>query len=633
MDGSARSSLTQGAAPGAQTGRRTRPGGLLAMALSFAALTIPLTFILLGFFSNRYLDETARSAQNTLRLAVSALQGQLDRYQSLPKLLAAQLDFRALARDPQNIARIAAMNRALADINAQLEASDIYILSPDGTTIAASNFDQPRPFVGENFAYRPYYTEAIAGGEGRFFALGTTSLKRGYYFSAPIRLDDRIAGVVVIKVDLDPIETTWLGRDPQIMVTDAEGIIFMSGRPEWLFSAVNDLTRERLARTSATRRYADATLRALPLTRSETRGGQLLFTIAEDGARRDYLVVSEQMADADWTVQVLADPTPARLQARITVALVVVALWLAVMGALLWRQRRARLAERLAHQREVREQLERRVEARTRDLADLNARLKDEIAERRATEAELRKTQSGLVQTGKLAALGQMSAALSHEFNQPLAALRSYADSANVLIERGRTDEGRQYISRIGGLVERMSAISRHLSNFARSPGEKLDAVSVSKAVADALAIVDWRIRAEAVEIALDLGSKPLIVRAGQVRLQQVLVNILSNALDAMEGSAAPRIEITASRSGSRALLIVRDVGPGVPAGVIDRVFDPFFSTKGVGRGLGLGLSISYNIIKDFGGDLTVRNAQGGGAVFQISLDLAEPGVRQGSAA
>jgi two-component system C4-dicarboxylate transport sensor histidine kinase DctB len=279
-----------------------------------------------------------------------------------------------------------------------------------------------------------------------------------------------------------------------------------------------------------------------------------------------------------------------------------------------------RLNERMHLQAEARNELERRVDERTADLARVNSRIEEEIAERRLTEQQLRQTQTDLIQAGKLAGLGQMSAALSHEFNQPLAAAKNYADSVSVLIDRGRTDEARDNIRRIAGLIDRMASISKHLRNFARKPNEKLGPVPLDEAIRDTLEIIAWRLKAADADLQLDLGARPPIVRAGSVRLQQVLVNVISNAADAVEGLDDRRIEVTAFEEEGKVILTVRDHGPGVSAAIAERIFDPFFTTKGVGKGLGLGLSISYNIIKDFGGSLTAGNHPEGGAFFRVEL-------------
>lgn len=567
-----------------------------------------------------YIQEASSQANTALRLAVAALSGHLNRYQALPALIADHDDVKELVTRPRDRRLRGAVNSYLKEINELLKSSDIYVITPDGNTIAASNYDGPTSFVGENFSYRPYFQDALKGDQSRFYALGTTSLKRGYYFGAPIRVGGEIRGVIVFKVDIETIEASWQGGEYRIFVSDPEGIIFMSGNPAWLYAGILPLTPDRLARTEGSRRYADARLRPLPAVQSELSGHRLLRV--SEGSEREYLALSHYMPEADWTVNVLTDTASVRTQALTTVAAVMLLLCLAALAIAIIIQRRTRLRERILMQEQAQEELERRVEERTADLARVNSQIEAEIAERRLTEQQLRQTQADLIQAGKLAGLGQMSAALSHEFNQPLAAAKTYADSAALLIERGRTAEASDNIRRISGLIDRMASISRHLRNFARKPNEKLGPVRLDEVVRDTLEIVETRLKAAGAEMDIDIGDE-LAVLAGSVRLQQVLVNVISNAADAVEGLDDRKLSVRAWREGGRAALTVRDRGAGVAPAVAQRIFDPFYTTKGVGRGLGLGLSISYNIIKDFGGSLTVSNHSEGGAVFRIELALA----------
>lgn len=567
-----------------------------------------------------YMQEASSQANTALRLAVAALSGHLNRYQALPALIADHDDVKELVTRPRDRRLRGAVNSYLKEINELLKSSDIYVITPDGNTIAASNYDGPTSFVGENFSYRPYFQDALKGNQSRFYALGTTSLKRGYYFGAPVRVGGDIRGVIVFKVDIETIEASWQGGEYRIFVSDPEGIIFMSGNPAWLYAGILPLTPDRLARTEGSRRYADATLRPLPVVQSELSGHQ--FLKVSEGSEREYLALSHYMPEADWTVNVLTDTASVRTQALTTVAAVMLLLCLAGLAIAIIIQRRARLRERILMQEQAQEELERRVEERTADLARVNSQIEAEIAERRLTEQQLRQTQADLIQAGKLAGLGQMSAALSHEFNQPLAAAKTYADSAALLIERGRTAEASDNVRRISGLIDRMASISRHLRNFARKPNEKLGPVRLDEVMRDTLEIVAVRLKAADAEMDTDLGDE-LAVLAGSVRLQQVLVNVISNAADAVEGLEDRKLSVRAWREGGRVVLTVRDRGAGVAPAVAERIFDPFYTTKGVGRGLGLGLSISYNIIKDFGGSLTVSNHPEGGAVFRIELAVA----------
>lgn len=596
----------------------------IALALAAAAVVIAVGGHRLA--TREALDEAALRGQTTLRLAVAALAGHMRRYEPLPTLIADQEIVRELLATPGDPVRRTEANLYLQEINALLGSSDVYVIMPDGETIAASNYDSDVSFVGENFSYRPYFQNAMAGKRGRFFALGTTSLRRGYYFSAPVMTEKAISGVVVFKVEIDAIEASWKGGDNEIIVTDPEGIIFMSGRADWRYAGLKPLTTGRLARTTESRRYANAELRELPIARSLPEDGHDFLMLTENGASRQFLQLSEDMPEAGWTVSVLMDTASARTQALTSAAAAVLLFGLATLLGAIVLQRRARLAERMQMQKSAREELERRVEERTADLETVNGQLELEVAERRATEQQLRQTQSDLVQAGKLAALGQMSAALSHEFNQPLAAVKTYADNAAVLMDRDRVAEARDNVSRISKLADRMATISRHLRNFARKPNQKLGPVSLAEVVGDTLEIVGGRLKGASARLDVDLGSGPLppVVIAGSVRLQQVLVNLISNAADAVQGLDDRTITLTAHCAGDKISIAVRDRGPGIAPSIMERIFDPFFSTKGVGNGLGLGLSISYNIIKDFGGSLSAANHPDGGAVFTIELDAAE---------
>ena len=595
--------------------------GQVAAALAGLAVVLLAGFLAHGQALRVFLDDTARRGDTTLRLAVSTLSAHLERFERLPRLVGDQPIIRALATAPDDPARVAAANLYLRHIAVTLGASDVYFMDEGGLTRAASNFDQPASFVGGNFAFRPYFSDALTGEAGRFFAVGTTSGKRGYYFGAPVRVNGEVAGVVAVKIDLDAIEDTWRGGDAEIVVTDPGSIVFLSSRPDWLFRGLLAPAEEDLARTAATRRYADIPISGPPLFSAPVDGEGLVRLASGAGM----LVRSERMPAADWKVSVLLDTAVAERQAITLAAAVMLALGLGGMvAAALW-ERRARLAERLALQAAARAELERRVVERTAELAAMNLRLAGEVAERTAAEDGLRQAQAGLIQAAKLAALGQMSAALSHEFNQPLAAVRTYAENLPALIDRGRTDEARGNARRILALVDRMAALGRDLRTFARMPDQTVARTKVPDSIRMAAEIAGPRLRSAGVALTLDIAADLPAVAAEPLRLEQVLVNVLTNAADAVDGRDDRRVILTAEPQGAGVRIRLRDFGPGVPESLRERIFDPFFSTKGVGKGLGLGLSISYNIVKDFGGDLSVASPEGGGAEFRVDLRAAAP--------
>lgn len=581
-----------------------------------AALLVPVAG---RIATGNALTEGQQRAETTLRQTVNALDSHLRRFEALPALLAQDVRVAAVLTDPGDARQVAAMNRWLEETNALIESSDLYLIDLEGDTIAASNHARTDSFVGQNFSYRPYFTAARDGGSGRYFALGTTSGVRGFYFASPVfgppARDGagRVKGVLALKIGVDAIEAGWRARDYRILVTDPEGVVFMSTDPGWLYRGLLPLAADRRTRLAATRRYADARLSELSAVSSTSDGVALMRLADGNGALHEYIATQTEMPRAGWTVRVLLDTAPMRAQARLMV--VAVALFLTVGLLLAWAvlQRRARLAERLAIQAAARAELERQVAERTVDLTRANA--------------DLRRMQDDLVQAGKLAALGRMSAALSHEINQPLAAARNYADSAGLLIDRGDLARARENIDQILGLIDRMAAIARHLRNVARKPDEPLKVLDLAAVVRDALAVAQARLAAARAEVTPDLPPGLPPVQGGPVRLQQVIVNVLSNAADAVEGAADRRIHLSASVADDEVALAVRDHGPGVPPAIADRIFDPFFTTKEVGSGLGLGLSISYNIMKDFGGDLRVANHPGGGAVFTVVLRRSQSGA------
>ena len=245
----------------------------------------------------------------------------------------------------------------------------------------------------------------------------------------------------------------------------------------------------------------------------------------------------------------------------------------------------------------------------------------DELGDLTRALAVFRQTRDDLIQAAKLAALGQMAAGLSHELNQPLAAIRSHAHNGALLLERGRPEEARKAIGRIRALTTRAAELIAHLRRFARKPGVVLHPVSVSDVVETALSLFEPRFDAERVTLERDLPAGRLHVHAEEIRLEQVLVNLIANALDAVAGMEGATIAIGARRAGHKVEIWVADSGPGIERAHLERIFDPFFTTKPVGSGLGLGLSLSYNIIKDLGGTLAVAETGPAGTRFLITLE------------
>ncbi len=253
----------------------------------------------------------------------------------------------------------------------------------------------------------------------------------------------------------------------------------------------------------------------------------------------------------------------------------------------------------------------------------------DEIAEMASTLKIFRdtisETQRELVQAGKLAALGQLAAGVAHDLNQPLAALRFQAHNTAVNMKRGQVEAAAANLDKISQLSASMAKKINHLKTLARKPSRHIGKADLKTVISAALDLLQGRVRDEGINVSLDCPNHDLFVRAGENRLEQVLLNIFGNALDAMKGAAVKNLDIHIRQSHRKTRIRICDTGSGFDEETLLRIFDPFFTTKTVGEGLGLGLSISYNIIKDFGGSMKAQNHSPAGACFTIMLVTARP--------
>jgi two-component system C4-dicarboxylate transport sensor histidine kinase DctB len=403
----------------------------------------------------------------------------------------------------------------------------------------------------------------------------------------------------------------------------------MSSDPDWLYRTLEPLSAAIVGELMESRQYNRMELNALKADiRAAGNDGTQFMTIAEatGGTSRpqtatEYLLTEADMADAGWRVIMLADTQYVDWQAQISIIITALMMVSLTLSAAIVHQRRRRISERIAMQEAAKGQLEQRVEQRTAELVEANKRLTAEIQDRQRAEEELRRTQSELVQATKLAALGQMSAGLSHELNQPLAAIETYADNARAFLERGDFKTASGNLSSISNLIHRMARIIRNLRTYARNEPVLTRPTSLRGAVENALALLQQRIENANVTVHYDPHALDLAVVGGNVRLQQVFVNLLSNAIDALSDQGERSIWISSRREdGGKLCIAIRDSGPGIPPEHLKNVFDPFYSTKDVGKGTGLGLSITFGIIKQFGGTIDAANHPDGGAEFCIRL-------------
>lgn len=564
-----------------------------------------------------------RVANDRLSLLQLTLDATIERFRYLPTALVQAAPILGIYEHPDSPRARQAANQYLKSLNDAAGSSDIYVLDHSGVALAASNYLDDTNFIGKNYAFRPYFTEALNSVEGRYYAVGATTGKPGYFLWHSANENARTGvGVAVVKVDLHPLQTEWKNTGDPVAMFDPNGVIFLTNRPNWQYRPISHLSESQLRLLRDTRQYGRDIDDLNPLFDGErTDHGLKVVRINEpkEGTSHDYVVFSRPLPKHGWTLAVLFALRSVQQQAAVVAAVVMLAVLAALLIYLVTHQRRQIVRAKLnAHHI-----LEQRVTERTAELATTNSLLSAQINERIRTERDLRQTQDNLVHATKMASLGQALAGVAHEINQSLAAMTTYIAGARVLLDRNDKDSALSNLKLVSAIVTRMGALTQHLKTFARKDTASRQATDLTAAIRYALSLVDYRVAEQDVTLHVSVPEQPVYVIGNAVRLEQVIVNLISNALDAMRERPQRQLTIDLERGERCASLKVCDTGRGIARENLSSVFDPFYTTKDVGQGLGLGLSISYGIIQDMGGEITLESALDQGTTFRIVLPLA----------
>ena len=535
--------------------------------------------------TERFTERTRGAAEVRLALYSANLLSELQRNSIVPQLL---------ARDP---ALIGALNSAdytqsssrLLSFVDEIGAASLVLMDTDGRIVAATN----RERLGENQRSQQSFVDALRSNITTFTV--DEREEGGFSFTYSRRIEDSSLGigVVSVEVDLAKLERSWAGISDAVMVLDSEGVAILATEPRWrgrLEEEGIELLKPQTAIDRALRGTPDWS--ALPID-AYLRG---------DGVMRQEARVLFQ----GWRVVSFTTFQSVRERVNAILALEIMGFAITLAGLFWFLSRRSHIAARMF-------QLE------SAELRALNSRLQREIAERKKVEKDLEVAEQTVAQTSKLAALGEMSAAVSHELNQPLAAMKTYLAGVRLLISRERPDEAVVAVQRIDSLIERMGAITKQLKSYARKGKDSLEPVDIKDAVLSSLSMMEPQLRQRQVVITRTLPDQPVMIFGDRMRLEQVIINLLRNALDATKMAGEPIIEIMLAQ-GDIARLSVHDNGSGIED--LDELFEPFYTTKAPGDGTGLGLAISSGIVNDFGGRLTARNSAKGGAVFEVELPI-----------
>lgn len=624
------------AAAPSQTVPPSRPGrrlwGRLTLWVLLLAACLALAIFCWRWAENAAIERLRLSGAQRLDGYALSLENLLAKYDFLPGTLELNKDVIALLQHPGDDALRGEVNEYLEKVNRLSKSTTIYIVNLQGVTQAASNWRERDSFVGDDVSFRPYVRDALRREPGGFYGVGTTRGEPGYFFAHGIYHNGRMLGVATVKVNIEKLEKGWVQGADKVLLADAHGVVFLTSVLEWKYRTLAPLAPEVRRELEASRQYFSHAL--TPLGMREVRridGGASIIAVpdaaSDAGPRSNMVSQVRSLAPRKWQFVYLSDLAPARASARNVFLFALLVQALLVMLVLYARQRRRLGRQRLRAREDLQRaygNLETMVAERTSSLQQMTHNLSEENIVRRKAEQKLRQAQSELVQAAKMAVLGQMSAGITHELNQPLTALRTMADNAKVLIERDRLDEAKTNLATISQLVGRMGLITGQLRQFARKADASLRPVPVAAAITGALFLVERRVERERVNFRMSMRSQGVHALCDSNRLEQVLVNLFNNALDAMADSETRELTVSVERTDERVMIGVADTGPGIPEDIRAHLFEPFFTTKPQGQGLGLGLAISEQIVREFGGLLRVEAGATGGARFIIELPLAE---------
>ncbi|WP_374488316.1 ATP-binding protein [Zoogloea sp.] len=572
-------------------------------------------------------------ASHRLDLFAAAVDGIINRYAHIPATIQLNDEVQTLMHEPRNPKRVNAANRFLEQLNNTIGAIAIFVLNERGIVLASSNWNVPNSsFVGEDLAFRSYFLTGLAGEVGRHFAIGTTQGEPGYYVSHPIRDQGHVVGVAVIKISLNQLDKAWDLLGAPALIADGNGVVILSSVPEWRYSALAPLPLDVLVESKLNKQYNNAPISNFPVQLDQpmdANGEIVRMSIPVAANRRpnaasDMLVHGRMLQEPGWRLLIFSDLRSVRAQAFGHGALAAIATGFVLLLLLVMDQRRRIIRQKLEAKElleEANAQLESKVARRTRALTDTNGRLRKEVAERKQAEQTLRAAQDELVQAAKLAVLGQLAAGITHELAQPLGAMRTLSGNAVEFMKRGKLDVVEQNLGIIARLADQMGRIITPLKTFARKSPAIPAATDIAHAIGSAMFLLDQRLQRAHIQVHNDCEPGTVIAWCDQNRLEQVLINLIRNAADAMNEAPQRELFIQARYNDQGQIeLSIADSGCGLAEDALDRLFEPFYTTKPAGEGLGLGLAISRDIVREFGGELQADNRPGGGARFTLIL-------------
>jgi two-component system, NtrC family, C4-dicarboxylate transport sensor histidine kinase DctB len=626
------------------------PFVLLSLLLGTAGLTA--THFLAVQFQEKAVTQQLNEAANKANLQIDS---ELDKFKQIPDLLSH--DPRLLSyfdQSPQSDKMTTTqLNKLLFEWSSQSQADTIYIHNPSGTVVASSNYQKAQTFVGENFSFRPYFASAIKGNNTQYVALGARSNVRGYFLSSPLYIAKEVVGVITVKVSLENLENILTSDDFEIIVLDSNQVVFLSSQIHWLYHSLLPLSEQQQQDIALQRQYGQSQISIIEAFRSSSVAKEINEANQSNGIPAsqeqrnltanqlfklgNFNLYPTEISHNQYQVIALKETNAEILKVLQINVIFVVIYSLVALIAWSWRQT---YVAKVALTR-LNQNLEQAVDKRTQYLKQSNQQLQQTIFQYQESQLKLKQTEQELTQTAKLAVLGELSASINHEINQPLAALRTYSENSVKLLEMGRSDLVKSNLDKMIALNASITKIITRLKVFTRKvTKQQHHKANLHQAINNATTILSTLMLKHGITLRLSTVPNDINIAIHPTELEQVLVNLIHNAIQALQQQcleqetlkeqqaqghhlnqlASPQIGVEWQLQNGTCRLIIWDNGIGISDDKLEQLFDPFFTTKP--EGLGLGLSISKRIIEAYHGTIKATQRAPSGMLFSLDIPL-----------
>ena len=556
---------------------------------SLSVLFVVLLVATNSFFTSKYLNEIKQEGEIRLTQNERNIVSELQKNSVIPQFLVRdQSIWNALLSN-----NFSSLPQMFSEFINEISIESITLMDRTGQIVAVAGKEN----LNANPSNKIIFNTAISTNDTVMNIIEKNENEFGFFYSRKIENDQRVLGVLSIEVDLKKFENSWKSAGELIFISNGEGKIVLATEPTWKGLSEDLAWKNQNSKNIIKRGYSVAKGWV------DSNESDQYFNDSS------FVRFNKNIPILNWKISSFENYSGVRERVNTILALEILIFLLLLVLSLYSLNRKKILRLNL-------------FEEETIKLRELNKKLETEMEQRKRVEKNLLAVEQTLEQHSKLAALGEMSAAISHELNQPLAAMKTYLAGASLLLKRNRPQETVAALMRIDGLIHRMGEITKQLKSFARKNTESFVPLNFNDAILEAMSIMEPQLKQSGIKIDTNIPSEPVLIVGDQQRLEQVIINLIRNAIDALDDTELPSITISLYKNNS-VRFSIRDNGKGIND--LEKLFEPFQTSKDPGKGLGLGLAISSNIISELGGSLSGENLTPTGAEFTIKLPLFDP--------